>query len=561
MNEFSNEAFHEVGEVALKPHLEAHGHHAVEWSYHFPLFNVDVIEADLDILIPEEKAPVAAREMLLRGLISHTRFSLAVDSSSVEEVTRRFLDDSVWIRNQLCRPDVSCGLADLENSPVLLRYGRDYFTMGFLSRLALMNQSSLKRAARRFTQLLRSIPVERFDEFRTEFNAGIEALDRALASAERCIAAVRVWRDMRARARAHPDWSEGAPSSLLERLCAELEEIAELLLGLMGKSIADAQEASFNVLDLCVVEGVRCEVETLSHWVESLCRLRAEFGLPSIAELSSDPELAAKFYERTMEVKRIQYRKWDLAVNLDPVDRGIDFWIGAVAAGISALFAFAATVLTAFAFQGPNSLSFTETGLIALSFFAAANVVIYIIKDRMKELLKVYVRRHLKLKGGRWEGGCNFLPPRFEVEHDAAGVPAEVLKLKRRLWWHKDGDDVRLRINECFEPQDGAAKTPSGTIKQVWKIPFDEILDTFDDSTHVLRLPSVEGRPQHVETLKRSTLPFRVVVRTRLRDGKRGSKLLDESVLKGNIVISGSRIVGVEADGGTMSASRREALR
>jgi hypothetical protein len=550
MNEFSSDSFHEVGDVALKPHLEAHGYHAVEWSYHFPLFNVDAIEADLDILIPEEKAPPAAREMLFKDLIAHTRFSLAVDPSAVEELTKRFFDDSVWIRTQLCRGEGSCGLADLENSPILLRYGRDYFTMGFLSRLALMQQSSLKRAARRFTQRLRSIPLERFEECRAEFNSSVEALDRALVSTEQCIGAVRVWRDLRARARAHPDWRKLEKPSLLERLCSELEEIAELLLGLMGKCIADAQEASFNVLDSRPVEGVRSEVETLSRWVESLCRLRAEFGLPSIAELLSDPELASKFYERSMEVKRTQYRKWDLSVNLDPVDSGIDFWIGAVAAGVSALFAFVATVLTAFALQGPNSLSFTETGLVALSFFAAANVVIYIIKDRMKELLKVYVRRHLKLKGGRWEGGCNFLPPRFEVEHDAATAPVEVLKLRRRLWWHKDDDDVRLRVNEVFEPQTGTAKTPSGTIKQVWKISFDEILDLFDDSTHILRLPSVEGRPQHIETLKRSTLSFRVSVRTRVRDGKKSFKLVDESQLSGHIVISGNRIVGVETDGG-----------
>jgi hypothetical protein len=541
--------------IALKPHLEPHGNHSVEWSYHFPIVNTALIQADIDIVIPMEKAPSLARELLLKGIIAHTRFSLAVETSSVQEVTSAFYGDSCSIQSRLCGPQSVASIEELDNSPKLLRRGENYFTMGFLSRLALMHQSGLKRSARQFSQILKKLEADNHQSFYSEFSASIALLERVLRSSEQAIAAIRAWREIRKFARVRSLPAEESGKSLLERHCAELDEIAELLLGMMGKTIADAQDSAFDALDNgyrssilgSTEELIRNEVASLSRWTTILCQLRSEFGLPCIADLSQNPEMAACHYKRSLEVKRTQYRKWDLSVDLEPVDRGVDFWIGAAAAGISALFAFFATVLIAVGFQGPNSLSFTQTGIIALSLFAGANAVIYVIKDRMKELLKVYVRKYLRLKGGRWEGACQFVPPSFEVEHNVGQKPSTVMKLSRRLWWSRDHEEWHLRISEEFVPLVNIANTPSSTMKQVWKIPLDEILHTFDDSTHVIRLPSIDGRPQHVETLKRSTLPFKISIRTKTREGKE-LRLLDESKLQGEIVISGSRIMGVDVD-------------
>jgi hypothetical protein len=90
--------------VALQPHLAPHGHHMIEWTYHFPIENIDLIHAELEILIPSEKSSALARDLLLKGIISHTRFSLAVETASVQELTSLFYNDSRAIRMEFDFP-------------------------------------------------------------------------------------------------------------------------------------------------------------------------------------------------------------------------------------------------------------------------------------------------------------------------------------------------------------------------------------------------------------------------------------------------------------------------
>jgi hypothetical protein len=542
--------------IEMNPHLEPHGHHAVEWSYHFPMNGVDAVEASLTIVVPGEKAPSSARESLLNSIIAHTRFSLANASRSAVELSKTFYDDSLWIKSQLCRSGSDfCGISDLENSPVLLRCMRDDFSMGFLSKLTLILQSHLKRSSRCVVRSLRNLEhLGRNQEVVAESLACLTNFDEALRSAQYVIDATLIWRYLRELVRVHPQRTAFSAHCHLEKLCAELEEISELLLVLMGKHIADCQDAFFRVLDRTpaienyngCIDFALSQLDKLAQWAKEIHFWRSQMGLVNLNNLVNDHELAARFFERSLELKRVHYRKWDLSVFLHPVDRQIDFWIGGLAAAISALFAFVATVLVAFAIPSANSLSLTQTGLVAISFFAAANTVIYVIKDRMKELLKVYVRRHLRFKGGKLEGVCRFEHPDFQSSKDLSNKESfSVLKLERRTAWEKRGREWHLHLSEIFRPVRLEKSVPTNAVKQLWRIPFDEILDTLDDAVHVLKLPAVDSRPQHLKTYKRMTFPFEIETRTVNFEGKK-RRVLETSSLRGHIVVFGAQIVSVE---------------
>jgi hypothetical protein len=485
----------EQSKIELNPHLEGHGHHAVEWSYHFPLNTIEEVEASLHILVPEEKASQRARESILSSIISHTRFSLANASSSADELSKAFLTDSLWIKNQLCRGGTNfCGIADLENSPVLLRCMRDDFSGSFLSRLTLILQSHLKRGARCAIRNARNLEHLAGDsEAITESLACFQAFDGALRSANNVLDATLVWRNLRNLVRTHPQHTPASANSNIEKLCAELEEISELIIMLMGKHIADTQDSFFRVLDRTVateqfnecIEFIRKRLNTLSQWTSDLAFMRAQLGLTNLTSLSSDPELAARFFERSLELKRIHYRKWDLTTVLNP----------------------------------------TPT---------------------LKEFSKTNFRRLLHLKGSKCEGTCTFTPPEV-VQNPQMNSPCTftVLNLERRTAWEKQGRDWQLHLHERFRPALAGKKFPTNSIKQLWRIPFDEILHTLDDTLHVLRLPSIEGRPVHVKTHKRVTFPFEIHVQTFATQGHH-KLIADSCSLKGHIIVYGAQIVSIE---------------
>ncbi len=525
--------------IAFNPHLEPHGHNSLEWSYHFSLLGADAIEAKLNIVVPGEKAPTLARESVLNRIIAHTRFSLADASSFARDLSKTFHDDSLWIKTQLSRGGSDfCGLADLENSPILLRCVRDDFTMGFLSRLTLILQSHLKRSSRSFQDAVRAANEKSASD-------ALTVLEESLLAAKHTVNACLIWRYLREVARAHPDFSQASSNSSLEKLCRELEEIAELLLILMGRCVAEAQEVLSR--DLARQKGGG---ELLSRWTSEIIFMRSQLGLVPLDGLNSDPEAAAKFFERTLELKRDHYRKWDLTVALNPAEARIDFWIGAAAAGISALFAFFATIAITIFFPGAGSLSAAQTSLLAISFFAGANAIIYVVKDRMKELLKIYVRRYLRLKGGKWKGICSFLPPDFEKSKDGKTAFSEIMKLDRNMRWVNEKRDWHLNLTECFQPAPLPKEIPTTTVKQLWRIPLDDILYNFDDTHHFLKIPSVDGKPHCLKTMKRVVLPFEISVRTLRESGntikKKIVNTVDEQIVRGNIIVYGAQIVQVQ---------------
>ncbi len=480
--------------IEINPHLEPYGHHAVEWSYHFPLKGIDAVEASLTIVVPSEKAPSLSRESLLNSLIAHTRFSLANAARSAVELSKTFYDDSLWIKNQLCRSSSDfCGVSDLENSPVLLRCMRDDFSMGFLSKLTLILQSHLKRSARCLVRSVRNLEyLGHTTESVAECSSCFVNFEQALRSAENVVDATLIWRGFREQVRNHPHRTEASKNSHLEKLCAELEEISELVIVLMGKHIADGQDAFFRVLDRtssmeqfqACTEFARQKLGVLSGWTQNIHSWRSQMGLVDLSTLANDYELAARYFERSLELKRSHYRKWDLSVHL-------------------------------------------------------------------RKSLNSRARKVFFSSKGVLEGVCRFDPPEFKTPAERADKDSlTVLEIERRIDWEKRGQEWCFQLSETFRPVQGDAKVPTNAVKQLWRIPFDNILDSLDDSVHVLKLPALENRPQHLKTHKRMSFPFEIQIRTMRGDGKKVVPL-ELCSIQGHIVVFGAQIVSVELSRGS----------
>jgi hypothetical protein len=507
---------------ALNPHLEPHGHQGVEWSYHFPLQKNLVTQAELTIRFPAEKSPQSARDSAIHATIAHTRFSLAGAAADAAKLSQQLYKDSLWIRDRLC-PDGTphCGVKDLENSPILLRFGSNYFSMGFLSRLTLMLQSTLKHSGRGYIRKLEAMVQHPGTDTDTDTDSNaFSTLESTINIAFMAIESAIVWKGIRNTCRSHPEFQKTDAPSLLENFCDETREISELILGLTGKTLADAQDSTDRLLSKCLSENAPKELSdiltdrktALIQHTSRLCDLRKEFMLPSIELISEDPEVAAKYYERSLEIKRSQYRKWELETHLKPGNKKLDFWIGTLAPVVAAI----------------------------VSLFTKLT------RERVKALFKVNLQRHINKKKGRWTGTCTFTPPKFEVDANAAQTASTPLRLERRLWWTREGDDWVFRIKEKFISEDTDSKLPSHTLKQIWRVPFDEIMTTIDDSTHVLKLPSLDGKPRQIRVLKRTSIPYTVNVFTQeILDKK--STIVEESKLHGLILLSGANITRVSA--------------
>jgi hypothetical protein len=501
---------------ALNPHLEPHGHHAVEWSYHFPLRKNCTAKAELKLRFPAEKSSAAARHSAMQSTISHTRFSLAGASADAARLSQQLHKDSLWIRDRLCpNGNPHCGVKDLENSPILLRFGSNYFSMGFLSRLTLMLQSTLKLSARAYTRKLDAIADHLSSESEDET---FFTLANVITVAVMTVESALIWKSLLASCRSHAEYKEPETPSLLENFCAETSEVSELILGLIGKCLADAQDATERFVAKCATEDslsshkerVLNKRRQLIKHTEKLCDLRSEFRLPTIEMLSEDPETAEKYYERSLEIKRNQYRKWELETHLKPENRKLDFWISAAASAMASV----------------------------------ASLFTKLTKERVKSLFKLNIHKYLNTQNGRWVGTCSFIPPKFEVDANTNPTSSSPLCIERRLWWTKDGDDWVFRIKEQFTAADLSAKLPSHTLKQIWRLPFDEILTTMDDSTHTIRLPSTDGKPRQIRVLKRTSIPYSLRIVTQDISNKM-PLTIDEVKLNGHILLAGAHITRV----------------
>lgn len=511
--------FPEPEPFALNPHLEPHGHHAIEWSYHFPLRKNIAAKADLKLRFPAEKLSASARNSAMQSTVAHTRFSLAGASANAARLSQQLHKDSLWIRDRLCpEGNPHCGVKDLENSPILLRFGSNYFSMGFLSRLTLMLQSSLKLSARAYTRKLDAVAnCSNLDNEDALFSSLSDSITMAVMTVESAL----VWQSLLASCKAHTEFVSTATPSLLENFCAEISEVSELILGLIGKCLADAQDATERF-----VTRIDSDEKLLSHrdrvlnkrqqlikHTEKLCELRGEFKLPTIEMLAEDPETAEKYYERSLEIKRNQYRKWELEAHLKPENRKLDFWISTAASALASIVS-----------------RFTKLS-----------------KERIKSLYKLNIHKYFNNKNQRWVGTCTFVPPKFEVDANTNPEPSTPLSLERRLWWTKDGDDWVFRIREQFTPNDLTSKLPSQTLKQIWRLPFDEILTTMDDSTHTIRFPSLSGKPKQIRVLKRTSIPYFLRISTQDKAEKPPSTT-EEITHTGKILLSGSHITRVTID-------------
>ncbi len=552
--------------VRLRPHVESHGLYSMEWSYHFPLSPGYRVESQLDLDFPSEKVPGAARTSLRDANISTTRLSFADTAATVRGQSLKFLKDTLWL---LYAAKSEAGeafgprITDARKS--FLHVAREYWTTTFFARLGVILQSDLKACRNSLREIIRaraSTAGAHEDILATaQLKGEVLASFRAAA---RLVRARLVWEELLTIESAA--LAQGADPSELQlslRFVQQVRDLSELALAVVSTAVAELQQAVSEVLkttveQIAMVRGSQLEAPELgeefgarllslqatclgerrwlAEWARHCNDLRLLCGLPSLVDLAADPSLAASHYERVRTLKKQYYHVWDLDLDLKPNDTRFDFWIGAGAAGISALFAFGA--LLAF---GIHRAPFEQQGAFALVAFALANAGIYVAKDRLKEWLKVNLRTVLSLRLGRWTGECT-------LRSEGAPEGSEALKvalMERETWWTEKDENWSFHVWEEFRITPDAASADARIAKQVWRLPLDEILHTLDSTRHVLKIPSADGEAREVPVLKHTEFPFRLRVRVRRWEAKR-MEVVDRAYVVGRVRTAGDHIFSVE---------------
>jgi hypothetical protein len=552
--------------VQINPHVEPHGNYSIEWSYHFPLSSGQRIESEFEIIFPSDKVPGAARDALSEANLSTTRLSFADSASSVRFQSLIFYRDSLWLLGVLGK-DVH-NTEGLETDIVprarkfFLHKAKDYWSDAFLPRLGIIFQSDLKRCRSQMKKMMvvndsdKSPPWEHYGRAKRE-------LLGSLRSAHRIVLAQRLWSILCSKENAV------ASTDSAGDFTAPLADLAEFVLMLSTQTVGELQSNLKDLLHACenhvaMLRSVHLGAKTESHallstaqknidrivreqkWLSKWARIVSEWrllcSLPSLTNIAADPHMAADYFERLRELKRSHYTYWDLSTDLVPNEKKVDFWIGGGAAAVSAAFAFLGTYMWIY-YQGMEAASLQESGVVAFTIFAAGNVVVYVLKDRLKEWIKERLRAKLNLYAGKWLGQCYQL-----VKNETGKVThrIDVAAVERETRWDKVKNGLSFRVWESFHISPEATETAARIVKQTWRLPLDEILHSMDDSRHVLKLPSIDGIPTEVVVKKRAIFNYRFVVR--VYDWKnRELILLDSAQQAGRILSSGDKIISVEA--------------
>jgi hypothetical protein len=262
----------------------------------------------------------------------------------------------------------------------------------------------------------------------------------------------------------------------------------------------------------------------------------AKTKLPSFAEIANDDKLAAKYFERIRTLKKLHYQVFDLDVSLKPNERRTDFWIGAGAAGISAFVAFLSLLIL-----NLNQVSIERQSAITFGVFVLGNTIIYIVKDRLKEWLKNSLKSILHLRTGKWSGNC-----RLKSGDIAEGrkEPLEIADMERETWWSRLDESSQFHVWEEFNVVADCENSGARIVKQVWRLPLDEILHTLDSTKHMLRIPGLDGIPREVPVLKQCEFPFQLRVRVKVKDSGKEEEV-DLATASGSILTAGDNIVNV----------------
>lgn len=540
------------GKVKINSHLETHGNYSVEWSYHFPLNPGVRIESELEVYFPREKLPGAARNSLAEANLSNTRLSLADAASEVRSHSLKFLRDSSWLRHNIsiekkANPQLGQKVSEHATAAFFLR-AQEYWSSSFFSRTGLFLQSDLKHCANAIRNFVReNNPQSPFDW--VLFNEEKRHLLTCLRSAYRLVESRREWENVFEMtgllAKSSPGFG-GMFDVDAKKFRAELFELSEFAIVLTCKALADVQgflaEVHASLEGKKELEKDRARIESeqlwITTWVVISNELRAHCKLPSLSEVALDPTTATLYFERMRELQRKHYQAWDLDLNLKANEIRFDFLIGASAAAISAIFATLGLVILTM-YQGVGTFTFREEGVFALGIFAVGNAVVYMLKDRLKEWLK---KRFKKLfQSGRWVGTCV-----LKVEGDR-GQDEEIIvaDVEREVWWSRHEEDWVFHIWEEFRITPKARAAGARIIKQVWRIPLDEVLHSLDDSEHILRVPTATGFPKEVPVLKRTLFPYKLSVVVKGWKNKR-MMVFDHEHLEGRIITAGRRLFSIE---------------
>lgn len=563
--------------VRINPHVESHGNYSIEWSYHFPMSPGQRIESEFELIFPSDKIPGSTRAALADANLSTTRLSFADSASSARFQSLIFYRDTLWLLGVIGKN--SHHEEHLEKNLIprarrfFLHKAKDYWSDAFLPRLGVIFQSDLKRCRSSIKKLLLASEVEKRPAWE-QYAIAKHELMSSLRTAFRIIHAHHLWESL-CKEEQKQTISKPSQKNDDSDFLPSLAELAEFVLMLATATIGDLQSlmrnayesseshlsvlrsgsiSSKNELDFGIettqknVQKINYESAWLSEWARIVSEWRMMCRLPSLADVAADPQMATDYFERLRELKRSHYAYWDLKTDLVANEKKVDFWIGGGAAAVSAAFAFAGTFLWIH-YQGFGPASFQdgsalqESGVVAFTIFAAGNVLVYVLKDRLKEWLKDRLRERFNYSAGRWLGRCYQLA---KDEKTKAQRRIEVAEVERESRWDKIRNSLSFRVWESFHISPEATETAARIVKQTWRLPLDEILHSLDDSRHVLKLPSLDGIPREVTVKKRATFQYKFAVR--VYDWKNREMLLADSALQeGRILSSGDKITSVEA--------------
>jgi hypothetical protein len=413
--------------VKINPHVEPHGNYSIEWSYHFPMTSGQRIESEFELVFPNDKVPGAARDALSSANLSTTRLSFADSAATVRFQSLIFHRDTLWMLGVLGKD--SHHDESLETNAVprarkfFLHKAKDYWSDAFLPRLGIIFQSDLKRCRSQIKRILLSSEVEKGTDWDEYFLAKRELLS-SLRAAFRIVISHHLWDALCAKEHeVQKSLSQDERKKIqYDDFTFPLAELAEFVLMLSTQTIGELQsifkdtyeayESHFAVLrsgsisaktdlDIAIertksnVNRVVKEQNWLSEWARIVSEWRILCKLPSLADVVSDPQMAADYFERLRELKRLHYHFWDLKTDLVPNDKRLDFWIGAIPAAISAAVAFLGIALW-IRYYGLEATTLQESGIVALTVLLAGNVIVYVLKDRLKEWLRDWLRTRLK---------------------------------------------------------------------------------------------------------------------------------------------------------------------
>ena len=553
--------------IGLNPHVETHGMYSIEWSYHFPLRRGFCIESELEVSFPEEKVPGAARASLATSNLNITRLSFADSAAEVRRHSIRFYRDTLSYSEVLKHLELTPHKDALARQSkwatlIFIQSASHYWNTSFFSRAGMFLQSDLKQNSKNIKGALQHYDAQKNFDWQKYYQTK-KQLVSSLRASLRIIKSSLVWERISESEELKNAFLQLTPTADFSsgKMLSQLKDLCEFSLMLMGTCLAEAQGAFLRCQKLTeehltvslrhhssdedflqnqqriITEAkencrrIQQEQFWLSHWTKTIMEYRASVNLPSLADVSSDPQAASRYHERLRELKRLHYQAWDLSLDLRQNEKRFNFVGGFAAAFVSALFALLATNLWFFFYTRGKSA--TEIGTVAFTSFAFANVIIYVLKDSLKNWLKDNVLKILRLRTDRWVGKC--------MLRNSQTAPLKIADVERETWWTDQTTNALFHVWEKFDILPDAQSLDAKIIKQSWRLPLDEILHSLDSTSHTLRLPGLDGVPQEMRVYKRHVFPYKLSVTVKDLSGKK-PLIVDHAMIQGKVVTSGDQI-------------------